>query len=172
MRVAASRIFLTAIWALGSMAVVVGLAVAVPYLFGARAYTVQTGSMSPALAVGDIEISGPISPLSARPGQIVLFKDPSDQARLVSHRVQSMWRSGSSVEFITKGDRNNTVERWSVPADGQIGKVLYKIPELGYAIAWLSDPLARALMIGVAAVLLCALALWDIWRPEEDADAA
>ncbi|HWW66420.1 MAG TPA: signal peptidase I [Solirubrobacterales bacterium] len=172
MRVPARRILLTSTWALGSMAVVILLAVAVPYVFGARAYTVQTASMSPALAVGDIEITSPISPLSAQPGQIVLFKDPSDGARLVSHRVQIRWRSGNSVDFITKGDRNNTVERWSVPVNGQIGQVLYKIPKLGYAIAWLSDPLARALMIGVPAVLLCALALWDLWRPEKDVDAA
>ena len=56
------------------------LAIAVPLAFGARPYTVLTGSMEPTISPGDVVIDERISPLEARVGDVVTFRDPEDQS--------------------------------------------------------------------------------------------
>ena len=57
--------------------------------------------------------SDTISPLDARVGDVVTFRDPEDPTRLSSHRVISMHVAPDGVAFVTKGDANTGVERWS-----------------------------------------------------------
>src|SRR5437899_2420221 len=52
------------------------LAVAGPYVFGGRSFTVMSGSMQPAIDTGDVVIDETIAPRDARVGDIVTFPDP------------------------------------------------------------------------------------------------
>lgn len=142
-----------------------GLSVTVPALFGHRVLTVLSGSMQPALSTGDIVINDEISPLDARVGDIVTFRDPEDESRLVTHRVRRIRISGSTAFFETKGDVNNTVERWTVDSGGTIGRVEYRIPRLGFVASRVSGHFVRLVLIVVPALLLGAFELWRIWRP-------
>jgi signal peptidase len=81
--------------------------------------------------------------------------------------VQSVRPVGKDVAFVTRGDANTSTERWRVPADGSIGKVVYRIPKVGYALAWIDTPAARLALIALPALLLLCAALARIWRPEE-----
>lgn len=142
-------------------------AAALPLAIGDRSFTVRSGSMTPTIETGDVVVTEPISPLAARVGQIVAFRDPEGGDRLYSHRVQSIKRDRDQVHFVTRGDANTSTEHWSVPRDGTIGRVVYRIPHLGFAIAWLSTPPARLALVTIPALLLCWAALWRIWRPSE-----
>ena len=51
---------------------------------------VRSGSMSPAIETGDVVVTEPLSPLSARVGDIVTFRDPEGGGKLFSHRVQAV----------------------------------------------------------------------------------
>jgi len=144
------------------------LAAALLLAVGDRSFTVRSGSMTPTIETGDVVAAEEISPLAARVGQIVTFRDPEGGDRLYSHRVQSIVRAGDRVDFVTRGDANAAVERWSVPVDGTIGRVAYRIPHLGFAIAWLSTPPARLALVALPALLLCWSALARIWRPAGD----
>jgi signal peptidase len=141
------------------------LAAVLPQLAGYRSFTVRSGSMTPAIETGDVVVIEPISPLSARVGDIVTFEDPEGTGKLFSHRVQSVRRRGTSVAFVTRGDANTSTERWQVPADGSIGKVAYRIPRIGWALAWIDAGPVRLGLIAIPALLLLWAAMVRIWRP-------
>jgi signal peptidase len=158
--------------ALGILAGLV-LAAAGPFVLGGRSFTVMSGSMEPAIHTGDLVVSEKISPAEAQVGDVVTFPDPTGADRLITHRLRSMQVRGGAARAVTKGDANNTVERWSAPADGHIGRVMYRLPRLGYVLAWGRSAGGRILLLLLPAVGLGIYVLIRIWRePEEAAGAA
>ena len=142
------------------------LALAVPLAFDARPLAVLSGSMEPALGTGDVSVVRSIAPLDARPGDIVTFRDPDDAERLITHRVRTMHAQGDAVTFVTRGDTNNVSERWRVAASGEIGRVVYRIPELGWVLMYARSKGLFVVLLGGALALLLVLELTAIWRPE------
>ncbi len=170
-----------AMWAVGGAFFALCTAVTLPYLFGLRSLTVLSGSMEPTIRVGDVVVVHQISPLAARIGDVVTFRDPEDDERLITHRVRDISVSGSNVTIETKGDANSATETWTVDADGTIGRVEYRVPKMGYALFWIRGRYGRLVLVVVPALLLGAYELWRIWRPvraaeieqpKEDLDAA
>jgi signal peptidase len=142
------------------------VAVAAPLAIGDRPYIVRSGSMRPTIETGDIVVVEPIAPLQAQVGDIVTFRDPNVRGRLLSHRVRAVHQSGRRADFITQGDANTAQEQWAVPVHGRIGKVLYRLPKLGYALFWMGTPAGRIGLISLPALLLCWFTLARIWRSE------
>ena len=156
-------------WAALAAALLLALAIALPLAFGARPHTVLTGSMEPAIAAGDVVIDEQVSPTSARVGDVVTFRDPEDQSRLITHRVRSIRREGSHLWFVTQGDANNTVEHWRIAAGGELGRVAYTVPWVGHVAVLSHTPLGLALFLAVPLLLLGLDELARIWRPAERA---
>jgi signal peptidase len=150
---------------LAGFAIGIALALALPLAFNARPLVVLSGSMEPALRTGDISVVRSIAPLDARPGDIVTFRDPDNAGRLITHRVRAMHVQGDAVVFRTRGDANNVSEHWRVPASGEIGRVIYGIPKLGWVLAYARTKGLFVLMLGGALALLLVLELTSIWRP-------
>jgi signal peptidase len=148
-------------------AIGIALALAAPLAFDARPLVVLSGSMEPALGTGDVSVVRSIPPLDARPGDIVTFRDPDNAKRLITHRVRAMRVQGDAVVFRTRGDANNVSEHWRVPASGEIGRVVYRIPKLGWALAYARSKGLFVLLLGGALGLLLVLELTSIWRSEE-----
>jgi signal peptidase len=158
-------------WLLGvALAVLAGgaiglvLAAVALYPAGYRPFTVLSGSMEPAIGTGDVVVDSSIRPLDARVGDVVTFQDPQNQSRLITHRLRQVRARGGMAEMVTKGDANNTTERWSVPLDGRIGRVEYRVPLAGYALAWVNGKHGKLLLIALPAFLLGAYELVRIWR--------
>lgn len=137
-----------------------------PALVGGRSLTVMSGSMEPALGVGDVVINSRVSPADVRIGDIVTFTDPEGTGKLITHRVRRVRISDGTAHVVTKGDRTNAVERWDVPASGSFGRVEFRVPLLGFLVFWLHGPLARLGLIVIPALLLAGFELWRIWRPQ------
>jgi signal peptidase len=156
-----------ATWAVVACAAAVALAVGLPHAFGFKSFTVMSGSMEPAIGTGSVVVERPIAPREARVGDVVTFKDPEGGERLITHRVVRVRLSGGTASFVTRGDANNTVERWDVPADGSIGRVAYHVPEVGYLMAYAGGRDGRLLLIALPALLLAAFEVARIWRPEQ-----
>ena len=152
---------------LAGFAIGIGLALALPLAFDARPLVVLSGSMEPALRTGDVSVVRSIAPLDARPGDIVTFRDPDNAERLITHRVRAMHVQGDAVVFRTRGDANNVSEHWRVPASGEIGRVTYSIPKLGWVLSYARTKGLFVLMLGGALALLLVVELASIWRPEE-----
>jgi len=148
------------------------LAAAAPLAIGDRSFTVRSGSMTPAIETGDVLVTEPISPLAAKVGDIVTFRDPEGSGKLFSHRVQSVRPAGDDVHFVTRGDANTATEHWNVPAGGSVGKVVYRIPKIGYALVWTGTIPARIALIAIPALLLCCTGLARIWRSEPEPEVS
>jgi signal peptidase len=152
-------------WAVVAVGVALALAIAGPLAFGDQPRTDLSGSMEPAISPGDVVIDEQIAPTAAQVGDVVTFRDPEDQDKMLTHRVVGVRRAGSHLWFTTQGDANNTREHWRVPADGQIGRVVYTVPWVGHVAVLARQPLGWALLVGIPALLIAAEELVRIWRP-------
>lgn len=157
-----ARIFVT--WTVGAFVLAALLAAALPVAFGARSMVVLSGSMTPAIRTGDVVVVHPIAPSDAEVGEIVTFKDSDGSERLLVHRVRAIAHHGARYSFTTQGDANTSREHWSIPANGTIGRVAYRVPALGFAVSWITTPAGRVGLIIVPALLLAASFLARIWR--------
>jgi signal peptidase I len=156
----------------GAASVAMGVAIGIfgvivaPSVFGGRSLTVMSGSMEPALGVGDVVINSRVHPAEVRVGDIITFNDPEGTGKLITHRVRRMQIEHGRAHVVTKGDNANAVERWDIPATGSLGRVEYRVPLLGFLVFWLHGPLARLALIVIPALLLAGFELWRIWRPQ------
>jgi len=152
-------------WAIGAFVLALLLAAALPLALGWRSMVVRSGSMTPTIRTGDVVVVRPIAPTEAQVGEIVTFKDPDGSGRLLVHRVRAISPQGDKVTVTTQGDANTAREHWQVPADGTIGTVVYRVPALGFAAAWIGSPPGRVVLIIVPALLLIVMGLRWVWRP-------
>ena len=109
---------------------------------------VVSDSMVPTFRAGDAlwirPISGPITP-----GMVVSYQL---ERKLITHRVVSV--EGNTLR--TKGDNNQEVDPWVVPVSSVVGTPVIHIPYLGYAIAFLRQPIVWLLLILTPAGLIIA----------------
>lgn len=147
----------------GLLAVISG-----PALFGHRSFVVMSGSMEPTISTGDVVIDEQVSPLEVRPGDVITFRAPGSERTLITHRVIDVTIEGNAVGFVTKGDANSAPERWRIPADGVLGRVRYKLPKVGYALALARSRQGRVGLVLVPALILAAYALRRIWHPRSE----
>jgi signal peptidase len=156
------------VWALAGAGLALALTMLVPLAFGGRPLTVMSGSMEPTIMTGDVVVALPIAPLEARPGDIVSFNDPNRSGVLVTHRVRSLRRAGAKVNFVTKGDANNSVEKWSVAANDDIARTVLRLPRLGRAMTFAKTRTGLLVLVLVPLALLAVLEVYSIWRSDED----
>jgi signal peptidase I len=172
--VSAARRCILGLWTAGfwlALGLAIGLAAAttLPSVFGYRSFNILTGSMQPNIGVGAVVIDKPIKPGEARPGQVVTFPDPSNHGRLLTHRLLHVSERDGKVYAVTRGDANDTSERWNVPAGEEIGRVAFVAPKVGYLRQWAAGMGGR--LAALAALVLWGLsAIWDIWRSEPEAE--
>lgn len=159
-------------WMVAAFVVCILVAAVAPMAVGMSTYTVSSGSMDPAIATGDVIVTRTIPPQEAHVGDVVTFMDPEGSGSLITHRVRAIRERGENTAFVTRGDSNNSVERWTVPSDGSIGSVSYRIPMLGRALAPLSSMPGKVGLIVIPALLLCGLGLVRIWAPARSGGTA
>lgn len=140
---------------LGILAVVIGVNVfalnaakltgnAVPMPFGYGASVVLSGSMEPALSVGDLLIVQAQDIYQT--GDIVVYQSGNMP---VVHRIVSI----SDEAVITRGDANNINDE-SFPTTAIKGKVISAIPAVGYVVWALKTPVAVVILLAAAVLLV------------------
>lgn len=101
-------------------------------LYGA--YVIVTGSMEPLIKVQDAVIIKRAEVEDIKVGDVVTYRstDPSFYGILITHRVINIEDSNNEKIFITKGDHNNTIDRTPVKFNQIQGKVVMRVPKIGY----------------------------------------
>ncbi len=165
------RLLVTAaLWALISFCGGMLLLLAAPRLLGGQSMSVLSGSMAPAIETGDEVIVMPLAVEQLKPGEIAVFSDPGGSGRLLNHRVQSMVEEDGVVHVITLGDANTAPERWTVPSGQEVGRVVARIPKVGYLLGQMNSRIALLGLVALPAVLLGIWLLVSIWgSPEQTA---
>ena len=122
------------------------------------AYTIVSPSMVPNINVLDVIITTRVSnPSKIKVGDVITFNstDYRSSGVTVTHRVKKIERTGNGKYlFTTKGDANNTEDATRQPFDSIYGKVLIRLPKLGYIQYILSTVLGWLLLIIVPTVLI------------------
>jgi len=110
---------------------------------------VASGSMSPALELGDLIIVQGIPPTSIQVGDIIVFNSP--QGIRTIHRVTKIQTLDGTIQFRTKGDANPTEEPYWTPEQKVHGRVLYRISYIG----WLAlDPTIPIIIIVILVIII------------------
>ena len=148
-----------------AVGIVVGLALALigPLVVGGRTLAVLSGSMEPTLHVGDLVLEKKLPATQIHPGDVVTFRSPDDGAKLITHRVRRVVVTDGTVRVTSKGDANISVERWTMPADGSVGRAVGRVPRVGYLLVWTRSAPGRMLLIVLPACLLGLSQLRRIW---------
>lgn len=101
----------------------------VPTLFGYKAFTVLTGSMSPTIEVGSLIIVKESEAYDIHENDIITYRNETVNS-VTTHRVIEV-NHDNGVKFITKGDANNSQDRKEIDFDLLEGKVVGIVPNVG-----------------------------------------
>jgi len=97
-------------------------------LLGVYPTIVASGSMKPALQVGDIVVSVKPDPYKVETGDIIQFRKGND---MILHRVIEVDTS-EGRRFITQGDANRVADLDPVSTEQIVGKRIFTIPKIGW----------------------------------------
>ncbi len=132
-------------------------------LFGA--YTIVSPSMVPSINVLDVVVTMRVnSPEDIKKGDIVTFNstDYRYSGIVVTHRIVDIEKTSSGEYlFTTKGDNNNTQDSSRISFDEIYGRVLFRIPKIGYIQYYLSSILGWVTIIIAPAVMIIG---YDIYK--------
>ena len=107
------------------------------------AYIIVSPSMVPTIKINDAIIIKRIDNDGYNVGDIITFNssDINYKGLAVTHRVVDKKGINSSISaYTTKGDNNNMIDSSEVYTDSIYGRVLFKIPKIGYLHDYLSKP--------------------------------
>ncbi|CCQ14926.1 putative integral membrane protein [Rhodococcus sp. AW25M09] len=124
----------------------------------------RSGSMAPAIETGALALSKKTPATEIQVGDIVNVTNAAGNG--ITHRVIEIGAVGTdSAQLILQGDANSDadVETYIV---SEAGRVIFSVPKLGYAVTWLSGPVA-VFLGGILVGVLLMLA----FRPESRREA-
>ena len=120
-------------------------------------YVVASGSMVPALEVHDLlVISAHESFDDITPGEIIVFNRPSDNNRVIVHRVTAILDEDPRT-IRTKGDANPSSipgTDFPITEENYLGKVVNVIPQVGVLPKMIQPPINYIIIAGIIGFIL------------------
>ena len=131
----------------------------IPSVFGYKPFIVLSGSMEPTIMIGDIAIIKEIKADKLNVGDIIAFRSGNS---VITHRI--IEKDGE--EFITKGDNNNTEDRYPVKSESIEGIYVRRIAQLGNFAMFLQTTLGAVIFISIPFILFI---ITDIIQKKKEA---
>lgn len=139
--------------------VVASLVPLIPIPGNFKSLVVMSGSMEPTIHVGSVAIIKPSE--DVRVGDIVTVKNPKNSNTSFTHRIVSIEKPPSFAEasegkeiIKTKGDANDFPDSWELTKNDIVGKFLFAVPFLGYAVHFAKTPRGFIFLIIFPAILI------------------
>lgn len=108
-----------------------------------NAYVVLTGSMLPEIKINDVVVTKRTEPEELKVEDIITFvsTDSRFSGIIITHRIKNIYVDAATGEysFETKGDNNNVADMALAKEEKVLGKVIFKIPKLGYVQQFLAS---------------------------------
>jgi len=98
-----------------------------------KIFTIQSGSMSPALSTGSLIFVKPMADYNV--GDVITRRTDDPKAS-ITHRITKKDAVNGKAVFKTKGDANDGEDSENVNLDSIVGKKLLSIPLLGYPVSF------------------------------------
>jgi len=133
---------------------------------GYKPVAVYSGSMEPKISVGSLAFDRAIPASDVAVGDVITFSDPYVKGRLVTHRVIDILQTPHGLAYRTKGDANPGRDPWTIRLAGQVGRVSFSVPVVGYILFYSHTREVRGALIFLTALLLVFAMLRRIWRKE------
>lgn len=128
------------------VAIVLLLLVSVfPITGNIKFFIVQSGSMEPAIKMGSIVMVKPTDEYKI--SDVISFGEMTRTKAPITHRIYDIKVIEGESYYITKGDVNNAPDQREISKREVVGKVLFSIPYLGYAVDFAKKPLGFALIV-------------------------
>jgi len=113
---------------------------------------VQSGSMAPAIKMGSIVVVKPAEDYKI--GDVITFGPMSKTKAPTTHRIYDIKVVDGQPVYITKGDANNAPDQKEIQKREVIGKVLFSVPYVGFAVDFAKKPIGFALIIIIPAAII------------------
>ena len=113
---------------------------------------VQSGSMAPAIKMGSVVVVKPADDYKI--GDVITFGPYSRTKAPTSHRIYDIKVVDGQSVYITKGDANNAPDAREIQKRDVLGKVLFSVPYIGFAVDFAKKPIGFVLIIGIPAVII------------------
>jgi signal peptidase len=153
---------------LGGLAVLGALSYALLLLAGFQTAAVYSGSMEPAVRTGALVVERAVPGAAVAVGDVITFRNPSDPATLVTHRVVQRLRTDDGrLAHRTKGDANDHRDPWTIELPASVGKVQWSLPYAGYALVYARTREVRTAIVAVLTLMILTSLLRRIWRTEQ-----
>lgn len=137
---------------------------AVPATVGADgSYVVLSGSMEPAIEVGDVVIVDEVDPATIEEGDVITYVRAGEETP-TTHRVIGVEEGDGELAFQTMGDANEDPDASPVPAEQVNGKVIFAIPYIGYVVEFANTPYGFAALVAVPFALLVVTELYSFFK--------
>lgn len=137
-------------------ALVLVVVVAVPQVVGAdHSFVVMSGSMEPAVGTGDVIFVREVPPEDVERGDVITFRERSGSSTMyTTHRVVEVTQRDGELHFRTKGDANDDPDAELVAAGEVVGRMAFRVPYVGYFVAFARSRLGVLLFMVVPGLLL------------------
>ena len=132
-------------------------------LYGA--YIIVSGSMEPLIKVKDAVLIKRIdNENDVKMGDVVTYRstDPTYYGILVTHRVVDIKNENGKKIFITKGDHNETIDRSPINFSQINGKVVMRIPKIGYIKYFLVSSFGWIVAIVVPSLFVISMDIYKL----------
>ena len=127
---------------------------------GNKALIVRSGSMQPAIAVGDLVTVRPQTDYKA--GEIVAFHDPIKSSAIVTHRIVAKVVKNNQVFYQTKGDANEETDFSLVAGENIIGRADFSVKGIGKLLAFTKTKEGFLATVALPALLVILLEINNI----------
>ena len=119
------------------------------FAIGIEPYVVESGSMEPTIQTGSLSfVNKHVDYSSINENDIIAFKLSS--GKKATHRVVKKTDEG----FETKGDNNDVSDAFLTTENNYVGKNIFSIPKLGYAVMLIQTTKGKIILGTVILVLL------------------
>lgn len=134
-----------------------------PPLYGA--YVIVSGSMEPIIKIKDaVLIKRVDNEDEVKYGDVVTYRamDPSYYGVLITHRIVDIKEENGEKIYITKGDHNETIDRSPIKFDQINGKVVMRIPKIGYLKYFLVTSYGWILAIVIPSLFIISMDIYKL----------
>lgn len=129
----------------------------VPSCLGYKPFIVLSGSMEPEFYSGDLILVHEVAK-DFKEGDIIAFRQGNS---VITHRIQKVDNRDGEKRYITKGDNNNTEDKFTVSDDKIEGIYILKVSGLGNFAFFMQTPIGMMVFIALPLILFI---LYDIFR--------